>query len=76
MTRPPDHSLLPGRGGGAGPIEIDSVLHRLLVMVAEAIARSQVQTLPGTTDRAAAEPSVRSDAPSMTEPPTPGGPTV
>lgn len=49
MPRPPDRNKPPGPGD-AGPIEPNSVLHRLLVLVAEAIVRARSQGPPPTTD--------------------------
>jgi hypothetical protein len=66
MTHPPKQDGPPDRGG---PIERGSDLHRLLEMVAEAIARSRARGVPETTERSDAErPEGESDA----GPPAPG----
>ncbi len=72
MPHPPDRNQ--PHGPGDGPIEPGSVLHRLLVMVAEAVARSRSQT-PPTTDRATSESPNPSEGPSSDEGPAPGQPT-
>jgi hypothetical protein len=71
MPHPPDHDR--PHGPGDGPIEPGSVLHRLLVMVAEAIARSRSRT-PPPTERAAPEPPAPSEGPPDGEVPAPGQP--
>ena len=66
MTHPPKQDGPPDRGG---PIERDSDLHRLLEMVAEAIARSRARESRETTERSdAVQPEGESDA----DPPAPG----
>jgi hypothetical protein len=50
MPNPPDRVRPPGPGGPR-PIEPGSALHRLVEMVAEAVARSSPRSLPATPDR-------------------------
>jgi hypothetical protein len=68
MPHPPDRDR--PHGPGDGPIEPGSVLHRLLVMVAEAIARSRSRTPP--TDRVTSESPAPSEGPPRDEVPAPG----
>jgi hypothetical protein len=63
MPHPPDRDR--PFDPGHGPIEPGSVLHRLLVMVAKAIAHARSRN-PSKTDR------VTSDAPANDAVPTPG----
>lgn len=72
MPHPPDRDR--PHGPSDGPIEPGSELHRLLVMVAEAIARSRSRP-PPTTDRVTSESPSPSECPSGDEGPAPGQPT-
>jgi hypothetical protein len=66
MAHPPKQDGPPDRGG---PIERGSDLHRLLEMVAEAIARSRARGARETTGRPDAE---RLAGESNSDPPAPG----
>ena len=54
MSHRPDRSPPPGRDD-PGPIEPGSALHRLLVMVAEAIVRARAQGTDEPTEKPARE---------------------
>jgi hypothetical protein len=67
MPQPPDRNPPQDPGpppdrGSAGPIEPGSDLHRLLVMVAEAIARARAQPAPGAPDPATEPPAPQAAA--------------